>query len=261
MPAAGYPLHRAARGGHRPAATRCAPRAPLLLAARATGRARRLLRAHRRRRGAGRRRLRGRAGRAGGAHAAAAAGADRGRQPPRGHEPAAGAVCAAGVPGVSARGARRARNTSSPGGRFRRAPKGVIARPLGPGLGVAPDVALRARVRRLARCPPPERGGGRRLRLRGAGRGPARLRAARLRGPARAARRARLAGRTTGCSRTSSRSRTRWRPPTWPSPAPAARCSSWRPRACPRSSFRTRTRRPTTRPRTRASWSGRAPRW
>ena len=140
MPAAGYPLHRLRVAGIDRQNPLRAARA-LLLAARATGRARRLLRAHRRRRRAGRRRLRGRAGGARGAHAAAAAGADRGRQPPGRHEPAAGAVCARGC-------SWRFRSPAATGSKYL-----VTGRPVPSGteggdreaararLGVAPDVA------------------------------------------------------------------------------------------------------------------------
>ena len=72
-------------------------------------------------------------------------------------------------------------------------------------------------------------------------RGAARLRAARLRRPAQAARRARLAAALPALPLTSSRSRTPWPPPTWRWPAPAARCSSSPPPACRRSSCPTRT--------------------
>ena len=61
--------------------------------------------------------------------------------------------------------------------------------------------------------------------------------------------------RTTTCTPTSSRSPTPWRPPTWRWPAPAARCSSWPRPGCRRSWCPTRTPPPTTRPRTRATWS------
>ena len=66
---------------------------------------------------------------------------------------------------------------------------------------------------------------------------------------------------TTASSRTSSRSPTPWRPRTWSSRAPAARCSSWRPPACPRCSCPIRTPPPITRRRTRSTWSARARPW
>ncbi len=57
--------------------------------------------------------------------------------------------------------------------------------------------------------------------------------------------------RTTTCANTSPRSGRRSSPPTSPSPAPAARCSSSPSTACRRSSSRIRTPPPTTRPPTR----------
>ena len=233
MPAAGYPLHRAAGGGHRPAEP-------------AARRARRAARGAARPGGRGGccARIGADAVLGGGGYVAGPVGlAARTLRLPLAlteadshlgrHEPAARAARAAGVPGVPARGPRRARSTSSPGGRCRRAPTGRDRDGRAGSLGRCRRRAVRARLRRLPRRPPSERGGARRLRV-----GGARCRAARLaasattttcaRGSTSSARRS-----TTGSSRTSSRSRTPWPPRTWRSPAPAARCSSWRPPGLP----------------------------
>ena len=115
-------------------------------------------------------------------------------------------------------------------------------------LRARPGRGVPARLRRIARRAPPQPRGSRCLRVRGAVLGAARLRPSRLRRAAGAARGARLAAALPAAARTSSRSPTRSRPPTWWPRARAARCSSWRPSGCRRSSCRIRTRRPTTRP-------------
>ena len=86
-------------------------------------------------------------------------------------------------------------------------------------------------------------------------------RAARLRAPRLSASWPRAScRRATTCSSTStsSASARRSTPPTWRSPAPAARCSSSRPTACRRSSCPTRTPPATTRAPTPAGWPRRA---
>ena len=78
-------------------------------------------------------------------------------------------------------------------------------------------------------------------------------------GDAAPARRARARRRATGWSAGSTTCRARSPPRTWWCRARAARCSSWRRSAGPRSSCRTRTPRPTTRPRTPAGCPRPAP--
>ena len=233
MPAAGYPLHRLRVAGidrTQPAAggaARCCWRRG------ATGRARAAPARDRGRRGARRRRLRGRAGRAGGADAAAAAGADRGGQPPR--RVATGCwrrsprACAWRFRSRGGTGAKWL-VTGRPGSARHRE-----RRPDGrPGAARrSARRALPARVRRLARGAPPERRGAGGVRRRGALHGAARRGAARLRRPARAPRRARLAGALPPVPlHRAVRGRARRRGPRG-RPAPAARCSSSRPPACP----------------------------
>ena len=154
--------------------------------------------------------------------AAAAAGADRGRQPPRRHEPHAGAARRARVPRVPDRGARRRASTM------------VSGRPVPAGTGTA-DRAGGARALRDRRrtspacsCSAARSGRGGSTTPRSTPSAPlacAVLHACGRRDHAdlrhawtRSARR-----RTTTCTPTSSRSPTRSRPPTWSSPAPAAR--------------------------------------
>ena len=173
------------------------------------------------------------------------------------YEPPAGAFGEAGVPGVPARG---------PDGRQyvvsgRPVPAGTekADREAARAASASRRSSLRADLRRLARRPPAQRRGPRGLRRGGALRGAARVRAPRLRRPGRAAASSARPA-LPAVRRTSSRSPTRWPPRTWPSRVPAARCSRWPRPACRRSWCPTRTPRPTTRPRTRATWSGRAPR-
>ena len=189
--------------------------------------------------------------------AAAAARPHRGRQPPGGDQPAAGPLAArvflafpiegrgAQVPRDGPAGAARHR---APTGRGRarfgiaRATRCLLV--FGGSLG----------ARRL------NDGGARRVRHGGALLGPARERAARPRRAAPPPRRAR-ARRTTSCIPTSSRSPTRWPPPTWPSRAPAASVLELAAAGCPPCSCRIRTRPPTTRPRTPAGWTRPARPW
>ena len=216
MPAAGYPFHPLRVAGI-DRATRSGRRARWRSRSAATAGARRLLRA------IGADAVLGGGGYVAGPVglaarlAAAAAGADRGRQPSGRHQPAARAARPAGVPGLPDRGPRRAAATC------------VVGRPVPPGTGDADRRrrarALRHRAGRAAACWCSAARSGR-----------ARLNEAALDAFGGAAPcavlhacgrrdhdelRARLDAlgrpRTTACTPTSSRSPTRWRPPTWPS--------------------------------------------
>ena len=261
MPAAGYPFHQlAVRGIDR--------RNPLR-AARAVGPGggRGAARAapaalHRRRRRDGRRGLRGRPGGPGRPHARPSAGAHRGRQPPRGDQPAARAVRRPGVPRLSDRGQGRAPRYE------------VVGRPLPAGTGEAD----RARGAPSAWASAPEEAcvlvfggslGARRINdaaidAFGSGAPGAVLHASGRRDHPDLQRRLEELGSSAALPPARLPVAVRGRPgggrPRG-GPLRAARCSRWRPPGCRRSSCPTRTPRPTIRPSTPVTWSGRARRW